>query len=259
MMRALWTAGSGMRGQQLNIDVIAHNLANVNTTGFKKSRVEFQDLIYETMRGTGTRQGGLSQPVGIQVGHGVRPAATQRLFSPGSLQETGNPLDLAIEGTGFFEVLLPNGSTAYTRDGSFKLDADGYLVTSDGYLLLPEVAVPPEAREINIGPEGMVSYELDGEREEGDQLTLVTFSNPAGLEAMGRNLYRDTGATGVLETGLIPGEDCGTLAPGYLELSNVQVVEEMVNMIVAQRAYETSAKAIQASDEMLSLANNLRR
>lgn len=259
MMRALWTAGSGMRGQQLNIDIIAHNLANVNTTGYKKSRLEFQDLIYETMRGTGTRRGGLSQPVGIQVGHGVRAAATQRLFSPGSLQETGNPLDVAIEGAGFFEILLPNGSTAYSRDGSFKLDADGYLVTSDGYLLLPEVAVPTEAREINIGPDGVVSYELDGEREEGDQITLVTFSNPAGLEAMGRNLYRDTGATGVLETGLIPGEDCGTLAPGYLELSNVQVVEEMVNMIVAQRAYETSAKAIQASDEMLAMANNLRR
>lgn len=257
MMRALWTAGSGMRGQQLNIDVIAHNLANVNTTAFKKSRVEYQDLIYETLPGTGPGVSG--RPVGIQVGHGVRPAAIQRLISPGSLEETGNPLDLALEGSGFFEVLLPNGSSAYTRDGSFKLDADGYLVTSDGYLLLPEVVIPPGAREINIGPDGMVSYELDGEREEGDQLTLVTFSNPAGLEAMGRNLYRDTGAAGVLETGLIPGEDCGTLSPGYLELSNVQVVEEMVNMIVAQRAYETSAKAIQASDEMLALANNLRR
>ncbi|HHW92765.1 MAG TPA: flagellar basal-body rod protein FlgG [Firmicutes bacterium] len=259
MMRALWTAGSGMRAQQLNIDVIAHNLANVNTTGFKKSRVEFQDLIYETMRGAGTRQGNASAPVGLQVGHGVRPAATQRLFSPGSLQETGNPLDVAIEGAGFFEVELPDGSTAYTRDGSFKLDADGFLVTSDGYLLVPEVMIPPEAEDISIGPDGMISYLLDGEREEGDQITLVTFSNPAGLEAIGRNLYRDTGSTGMVEVGLVPGENCGTLASGYLELANVQVVEEMVSMIVAQRAYEISAKAIQAADEMLGMANNLRR
>lgn len=146
MMRALWTAGSGMRAQQLNIDVIAHNLANVNTTGFKKSRVEFQDLLYETLRAAGAGEGIGGAPVGLQVGHGVRPVATQRLFSPGSLQETGNPLDVAIEGVGFFEVELPDGSTAYTRDGSFKLDADGYLVTSDGYYLVPEIMIPPKPR-----------------------------------------------------------------------------------------------------------------
>ncbi len=259
MMRALWTAGSGMRAQQLNIDVIAHNLANVNTTGFKKSRVEFQDLLYETLRAAGAGEGIGGAPVGLQVGHGVRPVATQRLFSPGSLQETGNPLDVAIEGVGFFEVELPDGSTAYTRDGSFKLDADGYLVTSDGYYLVPEIMIPPEAQDISIGPDGTITYLLDGEREEGDQITLVTFSNPAGLEAIGRNLYRDSGAAGTMEEGLIPGENCGTLASGYLEMANMQVVEEMVNMIIAQRAYEINAKAIQAADEMLGMANNLRR
>lgn len=259
MMRALWTAGSGMRAQQLNIDVIAHNLANVNTPGFKKSRVEFQDLFYETIRRGGANQGGATAPLALQVGHGVRPADIQRLYTPGSLQETDNPLDLAIEGPGFFEVKLADGTTAYTRDGSFKLDADGFLVTSDGYRLVPEVSIPPEARDIIISPDGIVSYLVDGEWEEGDQITLVTFSNPAGLEAIGRNLYRDTGAAGEMETGLIPGENCGTLASGCLELANVQVVEEMVNMIVAQRAYEVSAKAIQTADEMLGIVNNLRR
>jgi flagellar basal-body rod protein FlgG len=259
MMRALWTAGSGMRAQQLNIDVVANNLSNVNTIGFKKSRVEFQDLLYETIRPAGARDGDRAIPVALEVGHGVRPAATLRLFNTGSFQETGNTLDLAIEGLGFFEVELPDGSTAYTRDGSFKVDGDGSLVTSSGNLLLPEIMLPPEATDITVSPDGMVSYKLDGETMEGDLITLVTFSNPAGLEAMGRNLYRDTGSAGEVMMGLIPGEECGTLASGYLELSNVQVVEEMINMIVAQRAYETNAKAIQASDEMLGMANNLRR
>ncbi|MGI6575458.1 MAG: flagellar basal-body rod protein FlgG [bacterium] len=256
MMRALWIAGSGMRAQQLNIDVVSHNLSNVNTTGFKKSRVEFQDLLYETIRPAGTRQG---IPVGLEVGHGVRAAATLRQFSTGSLQETGNPLDLAIEGPGFFALELPDGTIAYTRDGSFKLDADGCLVSSSGYWLQPEVVIPPEATDIAISPDGAVSYLLHGKRVEGDRITLVSFSNPAGLEAAGRNLYRYTEAAGEMMTDLVPGEGCGTLAANYLELSNVQVVEEMINMIVAQRAYEINAKAIQAADEMLGMANNLRR
>lgn len=259
MMRALWTASTGMLAQQLNIDVIANNLSNVNTAGFKKSRVEFQDLIYETLRGAAPAPYGGYVPTNLAVGHGVRPAATQRLFSAGNLQPTQNPLDVAIEGDGFFVVELPDGSVAYTRDGSFKINGDGDLVTSDGYLVLPGINIPPGATDLAIAPDGTISYKLDGETVTGDQITLARFPNPAGLEAIGRNLFRDTGAAGYVEDGLIPGEGCGTLTGGYLEMSNVQVVEEMVNMITAQRAYEINAKAITAADEMLGVANNLRR
>ncbi|MGI6128786.1 MAG: flagellar basal-body rod protein FlgG [bacterium] len=259
MMRALWSASSGMLAQQLNIDVISHNLSNVNTSGFKKSRLEFQDLLYETIRGaTPTAYGGYT-PSALEVGHGVRPAASLRIFSAGNLQPTQNPLDVAIEGDGFFVVELPTGEQAYTRDGSFKLNGDGDLVTSDGYLVMPGINIPPGAKDIAIAPDGTITYELGGESITGDQITLARFPNPAGLTAIGRNLFLESEAAGFVEDGLIPGEECGSLASGYIELSNVQVVEEMVSMITAQRAYEINAKAITAADEMLGVANNLRR
>jgi len=262
MMRALWTAASGMIGQQYKIDTTANNLANVNTTGFKKSRVDFQDLLYQTVKYAGTPvTAGAQIPTGIQIGHGVRPVATQRLFTQGTFQQTDNPLDLVIEGDGFFQVLLPDGSVRYTRDGAFKRDSDGRLVTSDGFPLEPEIRIDENALSINIGSDGTVSIQLPGqdEPEEIGKIQLARFVNPAGLKSDGRNLYSATAASGPAIVGE-PGLDgFGNLAQGYLEMSNVQVVEEMVSMIVAQRAYETNSKAIQAADEMLQTANNLRR
>lgn len=255
MMRALWSAASGMKSQQTNIDVIAHNLSNVNTTGFKQSRAEFQDLIYQNVR-----EANLVTPVGLQVGLGARPAATQRIFLPGSFMETGNPLDVAIDGVGFFEVVLPDGTNAFTRDGSFKLDAAGTLVTSDGYPVTPGITIPDGATDLHVAADGTVSYFLAGDRQDAGQITLANVLNPAGMQAIGRNLYLHTEAAGALDQGLIPGTaGIGSLVSGYLEQSNVQVVDEMVSMITAQRAYETNSRAIQASDEMLGIANQLRR
>lgn len=261
MIRALWTAASGMVSQQLNVDTIANNLANVNTSGFKKGRVEFQDMIYAQLRAPAVTEGERYLS-GIEVGHGVRPSATQRCFTQGNLQQTGNPLDLAIEGEGFFPVEMPDGSTAYTRDGSFKLDAEGNIVTSDGYLLdWDGDELPEDTLEVSIAPDGTVSVVRAGqdEADEIGQIELVRFTNPAGLESLGKNLFRATPASGE-ELREVPGtEGLGTILQGYLETSNVQVVEEMVGLIVAQRAYEMNSKAIQASDEMLQIANNLRR
>mgnify|MGYP000539276309 FL=1 len=262
MMRALWTAASGMNGQQYKIDNTANNLANVNTTGFKKSRVDFQDLLYQTVRYAGTPvTAGAQIPTGIQIGHGVRPVATQKLFTQGTFQQTDNPLDLVIEGDGFFQVLLPDGSVRYTRDGAFKRDSDGRLVTSDGFPLEPEIRIDDDALSVNIGSDGTVSVQMAGEDTPVTiaKIQLARFVNPAGLKSEGRNLYAATAASGnpiVGEPGL---DGFGNIAQGYLEMSNVQVVEEMVSMIVAQRAYETNSKAIQAADEMLQTANNLRR
>ena len=262
MLRSLWTAASGMAGQQFNIDTISNNLANVNTTGDKKNRVDFEDLLYQTVRFAGTPvTAGAQIPVGLQVGHGVRPIATQKIFTPGSFKQTENPLDLAIEGDGFFQVLLPDGTIAYTRDGSFKRDGLGRIVTSDGFALEPEIIIPEDAVDVTIGSDGTVSVLLPGDSEPQmvGQIELVRFVNPAGLSSLGRNLYVETAASGppMVST---PGLDgFGTLAQGWLEMSNVQVVEEMVNLIIAQRAYETNSRAIQASDEMLQTANSLRR
>jgi len=262
MMRALWTAASGMNGQQYKIDNTANNLANVNTTGFKKSRVDFQDLLYQTVRYAGTPvTAGAQIPTGIQIGHGVRPVATQKLFTQGTFQQTDNPLDLVIEGDGFFQVLLPDGSVRYTRDGAFKRDSDGRLVTSDGFPLEPEIRIDDDALSVNIGSDGTVSVQMAGEDTPVTiaKIQLARFVNPAGLKSEGRNLYAATAASGnpiVGEPGL---DGFGNIAQGYLEMSNVQVVEEMVSMILAQRAYETNSKAIQAADEMLQTANNLRR
>lgn len=262
MIRSLWTAATGMAAQQLNIDMISNNLANVNTAGFKKSRMDFQDLLYQTLRPAGTTEAqGAMAPTGIQVGLGTRPASVQKIFSQGDFQQTDNPLDLVVEGDGFFQVLMPNGETAYTRDGGFKLDAQGRLVTSNGYSLDPEISIPAEATSVSVGSDGTVSVTLPAQAtsQEVGNIQLVKFANPAGLSNLGRNLFAQSAASGdpVVDT---PGMNgLGTLGHGFIEMSNVKVVEEMVNMIVAQRAYETNAKAIQTADDMLNTANNLRR
>ncbi len=262
MIRSLYSAATGMEAQQINMDITANNLANVNTTGFKKSRADFQDLLYQTIRVAGSTQAqGIQVPTGIQIGLGTRLAAVQKIFTQGDFHTTGNPLDLVIEGDGFFQVRLPSGELAYTRDGSLKKDSEGSLVTSDGYLVQPEISIPAEARQISIGKDGTVSALLAGQSapEELGQLQLVKFLNPAGLENLGGNLFVQTAASGDPETGT-PGEiGLGMLSSGSVEMSNVKVVEEMINLIIAQRAYEVNSKSIQTADEMLGIANNIRR
>jgi flagellar basal-body rod protein FlgG len=262
MIRALFTAATGMTAQQLSIDTTANNLANVNTAGFKRSRVDFQDLLYQTPRvpGAPTAQGA-EAPTGIQVGSGVRPASTQRIFSQGDFQQTDNPLDLVIEGDGFFQVLRGDGSSAYTRAGSFRKDANGRLVNPDGFALQPEISIPAQASSISIGTDGVVSVTLtgNGTQQQVGTIELARFVNPAGLNAIGRNLFVPTGASGTPLTGAPGSQGFGTLSQGFVEMSNVKVVEEMVNLIVGQRAYEAGSKAVQSADEMLQLANNLRR
>lgn len=261
MLRALWTAASGMTTQQINIDNIANNLANVNNAGFKKSRVNFQDLLYQEMRPAGAVTAtGISHPTGIQIGLGSNVVATEKIFTQGNFQETGNMLDIAIEGDGFFQVTLPDGNIGYTRSGSFKLNSDGDIVTPEGYLLEPAINIPENATSITIGTDGTVSVTLPGEAEAAEvgNIELARFINPAGLKAIGNNLFVQTGASGEAVTG-VPGEDgIGTIAQGVLEMSNVNVVEEMVNMITGQRAYEINSKAIQTGDQMLQIVNNLK-
>ncbi|PIE67122.1 MAG: flagellar basal-body rod protein FlgG [Deltaproteobacteria bacterium] len=262
MIRSLWSAATGMQAQTLNIDVISNNLANVATSGFKKSRADFQDLLYQNLRSPGVSSSADTQvPTGIQVGTGVRPAATQKMFTQGEFEHTQNELDLAIEGDGFFQVLQPDGETAYTRSGAFKLDNEGRVVTSDGFSMEPELTVPADAIGVSVGIDGTVSVLLAGETDptEIGNIELAQFINPAGLRSVGRNLYIPTGASGAPTTGTPGEESFGHIAQGYLESSNVSVVDEMVNMIVAQRAYETNSKTIQASDEMLQTAANLKR
>lgn len=262
MIRALHTAAAGMESQQFNIDVIANNLANVNTNGFKTVRADFEDLLYQTLRPAGaTAAGGTQLPSGLQVGLGSRPAATYGLFTTGALQVTGNPLDMAIEGDGFFKVLLPDGAIAYTRDGGFKMDAQGRLVTSNGYPLEPEIIIPPDAEQIMIGRDGMISVRRGGQDgvEELGQITLVRFVNPAGLNRIGLNLYRLTPAAGEPIEGAPGTNGIGSIASSALEASNVQIVDEMVRLIMAQRAYEVNSRAIQTADEMLSVAKDLKR
>jgi flagellar basal-body rod protein FlgG len=262
MIRTLWTAATGMQAQNLNIDVISNNLANVNTVGFKRSRADFQDLLYETLRPAGVASAaGNEVPTGIQVGHGVRPVATRRIFLQGDFQLTRNQLDMAIEGAGFFQVLQPNGETAYTRAGSFKVDGEGRVVTSDGYLMTPEITIPADASAVSIGSDGTVSVIQAGAADASEigSVELVNFINPAGLSAIGRNLLLETAASGAPIAGT-PGEDgLGTIAQGYVEMSNVNVVDEMVGMITAQRAYELNSKAIQAADDMLQTASTIKR
>lgn len=262
MIRALWTASSGMNAQQLNIDVVSNNLANVNTVGYKKSRVEFEDLLYQTLRpaGAGSAQGTMN-PAGLQVGSGVRSVSTSKCYTQGDPIQTGNALDLMIEGEGFFQLLLPDGSVAYTRDGAFKIDGEGRVTNNEGYLLQPEILIPEDAVNISIANDGTVSVLLAGEEfpEEIGQIELVRFLNPEGLVNIGKNLVKPSPASGEPQFGTAGLDGFGEISQGFLEMSNVKVIEEMVNMIVAQRAYEVNSKAIQAADEMLQTANNLRR
>ncbi|MGD9058150.1 MAG: flagellar basal-body rod protein FlgG [Desulfobacterales bacterium] len=262
MIRSLWTSATGMQAQELNIDVISNNLANVNTSGFKKSRAEFQDLLYESMRPAGAASSAeTTVPTGIQLGHGTRPSAVQKMFSQGDFQNTQNELDWAIEGDGFFQIELPNGDTSYSRSGEFKLDADGRIVNPDGFPLIPELTVPTDTISISVGLDGTVSVVQAGDATpvEIGNVQLARFVNPAGLRSLGKNLYSPTNASGDEIIGT-PGENgFGTLAQGFLEMSNVSVVDEMVNMITAQRAYETNSKVITTADDMLQIANNLKR
>lgn len=262
MIRSLRTAALGMAAQQLTLDVIANNLANVNTTGFKRSSVEFQDILYETIV-SGAGEGGLGQekPTEIQVGHGNRAVSTFRTFAQGAVTDTENPLDLAIDGDGFFQVMRPDGTYAYTRDGAFRINSDGFIVTTTGLRLGSEISLPPYTESINIGQDGIISVLLSGEAtpEEIGQVELVKFVNPAGLRAVGGNLYEETVASGPPTVGFASDEGYGAVLQGFLEKSNVDVVQEMINMIVAQRAYEINSKAVKSADEMLAVANNLRR
>lgn len=262
MLRSLFIAATGMEAQKLNIDVISNNLANVNTSGFKKSRADFQDLIYQTIRSAGGASAeGAQIPSGIQVGLGVKPVAVQKIFQQGDFAQTGNSLDLVIEGDGFFQVLMPDGTVAYTRAGAFKLDSEGRVVNSDGYPLEPGITIPANTLSITVGSDGKITVMQAGSTApvEIGQIELARFMNPAGLNAIGRNLFLPTAASGEPATGTPSQDGLGTISQGFLELSNVNVVEEMVNMIVSQRAYEINSKAVQASDEMLQTANNLRR
>jgi len=262
MSRALYTAATGMIAQQMNVDNIANNLANVNTTGFKKSKLEFQDLLYQQLRLAGATQAeGAQVPVELQIGYGTRPVATQRIFSQGTVVSTNNPLDVSIDGDGFLQVTLPDGTVSYTRDGALKKSAEGNIVTSDGYTVEPQVTIPQDATAINISSDGEVSVLVPGDAtmQTVGQLELARFVNPAGLKSIGRNLFLETEASGTPQTGQPDTEGYGKLSQGFLELSNVEVVDEMVSMIVAQRAYEINARAIQTSEEMLANANNLKR
>lgn len=261
MMRALYTSATGMIAQQFHMDVVSNNLANVNTVGFKKSRADFQDLLYQNIRPAGaTVAEGAQVPAPLEVGLGVRPVATVTLFTTGAFQQTGSPLDIAIEGDGFFKIQTPAGP-AYTRDGAFKVDAQGNMVNSDGYKLQPDIRIPEGAQQISVGKDGTVSAVVGGAAEPTNlgQITLVRFTNPAGLSHAGGNAYLATAASGQPAEGTPGAEGFGSIAQGTLEMSNVQIVEEMVNMITAQRAYETNSKAIQTADDMLGTANNLKR
>jgi len=254
MIRSLWISKTGLDAQQTQIDVIANNLANVGTNGFKKSRAVFEDLLYQTLRQPGAQSTQQSQiPSGLQVGTGVRPVATERLHTQGNLQQTGNNLDVAIQGNGFFQVQMPDGTTAFTRDGSFQMDAQGQMVTSSGYKLSPSVTIPPGAQSITVGSDGTVTAKLSGQATptQVGTIQLASFVNPAGLQSHGENLYQETASSGTPSTNTPGTNGLGTLNQGYLETSNVNVVEELVNMIQTQRAYEINSKAIQTSDQML--------
>ncbi len=264
MVRSLWTAASGMIGQQFNIDTISNNLSNVNTTGFKRNRADFEDLLYQTHLNAGTPATEETiVPVGVQVGHGVRPAATQKIFEQGSLRQTGQVGDVAIEGEGFFRLLLADGSFAYTRDGSFKIDAAGQLVNSNGYRLQPETVLPEDAvrESLSIAQNGETTVRIADESEpiQIGQLQLYRFVNPAGLTAIGENVFQESPASGAAIANSPGLNGNGIVLHRFLELSNVQVVTELVNMIVAQRAYELNSRAIQTSDTMLGIANGLKR
>lgn len=263
MMRSLWSAASGMKGQQKQMDIVSHNLANVNTTGAKAQRAEFQDLLYQTLRAGGAESGnGNMYPTPMQIGLGSRLSATNRIFVQGNVQTTDNPTDLCIQGEGFFQIQLPDGTTGYTRDGSFKIDSGRNLVTSDGYPLTTPITFPEGATldSVVISTTGAVSCVVNGKQQDVGQINLARFLNPAGLTAMGKNLYIESAASGEPQENA-PGsaDGMGNLLQSCLEMSSVQIVDEMVNMIVSQRAYESNSKAITTSDSMLEIANGLKR
>ncbi len=254
MNAAMWTAKTGVQAQDAKLQAIANNLANVNTTGFKRDRVVFEDLFYQVERQPGAAQAeGMNTPVGVQLGNGVRVAGTQKVFTTGSLQTTGQPLDIAIQGQGFLQVELPGGETAYTRAGQLQRSPEGRLMTAQGYPLVPDITLPENAKSVTIGENGTVSVSLPGNTapQEVGQITLAGFVNPAGLLALGDNLYPETAASGVPTEGIAGEEALGAIKQGALEGSNVQVVEEMVDMITAQRTYEMSTKVLSAADGML--------
>ena len=254
MIRSLWISKTGLEAQQTQMDTISNNLANVSTTGFKRSRTVFEDLLYQNLRqpGESTSQQ-TSSPAALQVGTGVRPVATERIHTQGNLQQTSNKFDVAISGEGFLPILMPNGTVAYTRDGSFQANSQGQLVTSSGYAMQPPINIPPDAESVNIGNDGIVSVRLPGATAtvQVGSIQLATFINPGGLLSKGGNLYEESASSGEAKFNLPGTNGAGTLTQGYLETSNVNVVEELVNMIQTQRAFEINSKAITASDQML--------
>lgn len=263
MIRALYSAASGMTAQQMNVDNIAHNLANANTSGYKMRRAQFQDLLYQTLVQPGAAAGQQTVvPTGLQLGLGTRAASNEIIFTQGDFSQTNNPLDLVIKGRGFFQVRLPSGELAYTRSGSFHLDRDGNVVTSDGNPLEPQITVPPDAQQITIGQDGTVSFTQPNQTasQQAGQIQLANFPNPAGLNSLGGNLYSPTDASGDPIVGNPGGQEgMGAILQGYIEQSNVSVVEEFINLIVAQRGYEANSKVVQAADNMYQQVNNLAR
>jgi flagellar basal-body rod protein FlgG len=260
MIRSLWIAKTGMEGQQTKLDAISNNLANVATNGFKRAGVVFEDLMYQNLRQSGSATSEQSQlPTGLQLGLGVRAAATTRNFAQGTLNQTSNSLDIAVEGSGFFPIQLPDGTTGYTRDGAFQLDANGQLVTQAGYAVQPGITIPGNARSVTIARDGTVSVTLPSQPapQQVGQLTLASFVNPAGLEPLGGNLFGETAASGSPSTAAPAANGLGSLRQGFVEGSNVNVVEELVSMIATQRAYEMNSKAIQTSDQMLQRLSQL--
>ncbi len=261
-MKSLNIAATGMLAQQTNVEVISNNIANMNTMGFKRQRAEFQDLLYQNLErvGAATSDQGTVTPSGIQVGVGVRTSAVYRITAQGNMASTENTYDLAIQGKGYFQILLPNGQEAYTRAGSFSVSPEGQLVTSDGYVVQPGIAIPPEAVDVAINAQGTVQAILPGQAapQEVGQIALATFFNEAGLEAMGDNMFAESNASGPANIGTPGADGFGTIRQGFLETSNVNAVSEITSLITAQRAYEMNAKVISASDEMLSTTSNLR-
>jgi flagellar basal-body rod protein FlgG len=254
MIRSLWISKTGLEAQQTQMDVISNNLANINTSGFKRSRAVFEDLLYQNMRQPGAQSSQQTQiPSGLQIGTGVRPIAAERIHTQGNLQQTGNQLDVAIQGAGFLQVLLPDGTTGYSRDGSLQSDSQGQLVTANGFVVQPALTIPANATSVTIGQDGVVSVTQAGSTApvQIGSIQLATFVNPAGLESMGQNLYLETASSGTPSTNVPGTNGTGTLSQGFVETSNVNVVEELVNMIQTQRAYEINSKAITTSDQML--------
>ena len=262
MMQSLYTASTGMLGMQTQIDTTANNIANVNTIGFKKSRAEFADLMYSVMEYAGTATSDVTKsPTGIEVGLGSRPTAVNKIFSEGSLKQTDNQLDVAIAGNGFFKLELPDGTEVYSRNGAFKIDENGTMVNSDGYTIIPQIVVPPDATNISIGTDGTVTIVTPGQTQATQigQIGLTNFINPAGLHSLGDNLFIETDSSGQAVDGIATQEGLGSVRQGFVELSNVELVVELTDLITGQRAYDSNSKVITTSDEMLQTTNNLKR